>query len=157
MYGISAAHKTLPLGTRVEVTNLDNNRTVTLTINDRGPFVHGRIIDLSYGAAKKLGTVEKGVAKVRITAVGSAAPQRLEHVAIKRFHVRVGAFAHRENAERVLRNLHAKGYRGASIATISRDGQILHVVQAGSFSDRDKAERALEVLKADFPTSYIIS
>ena len=69
MYGVSAAHKTLPLGTQVRVTNLENNRSVVLVVNDRGPFVRGRILDLSYGAAKELGTVEKGAVRVRITAV----------------------------------------------------------------------------------------
>ncbi|WP_319540993.1 septal ring lytic transglycosylase RlpA family protein [uncultured Pseudodesulfovibrio sp.] len=71
MYGLSAAHKTLPLGTQVRVTNLENRRSVVLVINDRGPFVSGRILDLSYGAAKKLDTVERGVARVRIEAVGT--------------------------------------------------------------------------------------
>lgn len=71
MYGVSAAHKTLPLGSRVRVTNLENERSVVLVINDRGPFVNQRILDLSYGAAKKLGTVDRGVAKVRVTALDS--------------------------------------------------------------------------------------
>lgn len=159
MYGVSAAHKTLPLGTRVRVTNLSNNRSVVLTVNDRGPFVHGRVIDLSYGAAKKLGTVEAGVAKVRITAVGTVAqPSRTTATSpMKRFHVRVGAFANRDNAVRVHRQLMANGYENANIATISRDGRILHIVQAGSYSSRDAAERVLERLKDKFPTSYIIS
>ncbi|MFQ5901602.1 MAG: septal ring lytic transglycosylase RlpA family protein [Thermodesulfobacteriota bacterium] len=66
MYKVSAAHKTLPLGTIVRVKNLDNAKTVVLKINDRGPFVKGRIIDLSYAAAKKIGMVEKGVTDVRL-------------------------------------------------------------------------------------------
>lgn len=66
MYGVSAAHRTLPFGTRVRVTRLDNGRSIVVRINDRGPFVRGRIIDLSYGAAKKLGMVQEGVVKVRI-------------------------------------------------------------------------------------------
>jgi len=157
MYGVSAAHKTLPLGTRVRVTNIENNRSVILVVNDRGPFVHGRILDLSYGAAKKLGTVEKGVSKVRITAIGSVPVSRTVSKGIKSYHVRVGAFADLSNAERAHRRLVAQGFDGANIATITRDGRVLHVVQAGSFSSRDKAERVLESLKDDFPTSYIIS
>jgi len=159
MYGVSAAHKTLPLGTRVRVTNLGNDRSVVLTINDRGPFVHGRVIDLSYGAARKLGTVEAGVAKVRITAVGTVAqPARsLATSTVKRFHVRVGAFADRANAERVHRQLVAKGYENANIAAVSRGGRVLHVVQAGSYSSRDVAEQVLGKLKEAFPTGYIIN
>ncbi|MBN1355204.1 septal ring lytic transglycosylase RlpA family protein [bacterium] len=66
MYDLTAAHRTLPFGTKVRVTNLDNNRSVVVTINDRGPFVKNRIIDLSYGAARKLGFVKQGLARVRI-------------------------------------------------------------------------------------------
>ena len=105
MYGVSAAHKTLPLGTQVRVTNLENNRSVVLVVNDRGPFVRGRILDLSYGAAKELGTVEKGVVRVRITAVGSRPVTRTASKApsgaMKFYHVRVGAFGDRSNAEKI--------------------------------------------------------
>ncbi len=64
MYGISAAHKTLPFGTIVKVVDLETTKSVVVTINDRGPFIEGRIIDLSKGAAEKLGIVNKGIAKV---------------------------------------------------------------------------------------------
>lgn len=63
---MTAAHKTLPFGTMVQVSNLSNGRTVTVRINDRGPFVKGRVIDLTKAAAAKLGFVSKGVARVRI-------------------------------------------------------------------------------------------
>jgi len=66
MFGVSAAHKTLPLGTKVRVTNLENGRELELTVNDRGPFVDGRIIDLSYASARLLGMADNGVAKVRV-------------------------------------------------------------------------------------------
>jgi rare lipoprotein A len=66
MYGMTAAHRTLPLGTRVRVTNLDNGRQVVVTIIDRGPADPGRIIDLSYGAARQLGMAKEGLAKVRV-------------------------------------------------------------------------------------------
>ncbi len=64
MYGVSAAHKTLPFGTIVKVVDLETGRSVVVRINDRGPFIKGRIIDLSYGAAQELRMVEKGLAKV---------------------------------------------------------------------------------------------
>ena len=64
---MTAAHRSLPFGTRVLVTNLNNGRTATVTINDRGPFVHGRIIDVSKGAAGVLGMRGSGVAQVRVS------------------------------------------------------------------------------------------
>lgn len=66
MYALTAAHKTLPFNTMVEVTNLSNNRKIIVRINDRGPYAKGRIIDLSYLGAKKLGYVNKGVAKLKV-------------------------------------------------------------------------------------------
>ncbi|MFJ7312261.1 septal ring lytic transglycosylase RlpA family protein [Pseudomonas sp. NPDC098747] len=69
LYGMSAAHKTLPLPSYVRVTNLDNNRTVILRVNDRGPFYSDRIIDLSYAAAKKLGYAETGTARVKVEGI----------------------------------------------------------------------------------------
>lgn len=63
---MTAAHKTLPFGTRVRVTNLENKKSVSVVVNDRGPFVKGRIIDVSRAAAKKLGMVNSGIARVCI-------------------------------------------------------------------------------------------
>ena len=64
MHGVSAAHKTLPFGTIVKVVELETGKSIVVHINDRGPFIEGRIIDLSKGAAEKLGIVEKGITKV---------------------------------------------------------------------------------------------
>lgn len=69
MYKVSAAHKSYPLGTKVRVTNLENGKSIKLVINDRGPFVKGRIIDLSYRAARKLDFVNQGTTKVRINVI----------------------------------------------------------------------------------------
>ena len=69
MYKVSAAHKSYPLGTKVRVTNLENGKSIKLVINDRGPFVKGRIIDLSYRAARKLDFVSQGTTKVRINVI----------------------------------------------------------------------------------------
>ena len=69
MYKFSAAHKSYPLGTKVRVTNLENGKSIKLVINDRGPFVKGRIIDLSYKAARKLDYVNQGTVKVRIDVI----------------------------------------------------------------------------------------
>jgi rare lipoprotein A len=66
MNDLTAAHKTLPFGTRLKVTHVGNHRSVIVEVNDRGPFITGRDLDLSYGAARKLGMVEQGVARVKI-------------------------------------------------------------------------------------------
>ena len=75
---ITAAHKTMKFGTKVKVTNLTNGKSVIVRINDRGPFIKGRIIDLSKGAAGKIGMIKSGTAKVRLEIVGSdrKAPKR---------------------------------------------------------------------------------
>jgi rare lipoprotein A len=69
MNGLSAAHRSLPFGTRVRVTNENNGRSVVLTVNDRGPFIPGRLLDVSYGAARRLGFVAAGLAPVQVQAV----------------------------------------------------------------------------------------
>ncbi|RMF10309.1 MAG: septal ring lytic transglycosylase RlpA family protein [Candidatus Neomarinimicrobiota bacterium] len=79
MYGLTAAHKTLPLNTVVRVTNLDNGKSVILRINDRGPYVKGRILDCSYGAAKKLGFVQQGTARVRIEVLEWGDNEYMQH------------------------------------------------------------------------------
>lgn len=169
MYGVSAAHKTLPLGTRVRVTNLRNNASVVLVINDRGPFVRGRVIDLSYGAARALDTVDRGVERVRITALGAGpvrvkrAPSAVARVTmetapgLKYYHVRVGAFSIRANAERLYRRLLTIGFMEAQISTEVRNGKTLHIVQAGSYPSRQKAQEVMDVLRSDFPGCYIAS
>lgn len=72
MYAFTAAHRTLPLPTVARVTNLENNKSVVVKVNDRGPFARGRVIDLSYAAAQSLGMVGKGTAPVRVEAIGGA-------------------------------------------------------------------------------------
>ena len=69
MYGVTAAHKTLPLGTVARITNLENDKSIILRINDRGPYVKGRILDCSYGAALKLDFITSGTAKVKIEVI----------------------------------------------------------------------------------------
>lgn len=79
MYGLTAAHKTLPLNTLVRVTNLDNKKSVVLRINDRGPYAKGRILDCSYGAAMKLGFAGQGTARVRIEVIELGDDERIKH------------------------------------------------------------------------------
>ncbi len=80
MYGRTAAHKTLPLNTIVRVTNLSNGRSIIVRINDRGPYVAGRILDLSYGAAKKLGFLNQGTTKVKIEIIEVGDNEYIHHL-----------------------------------------------------------------------------
>lgn len=93
---MTAAHLTLPMGTMVRVTNLTNDESVVVKITDRGPFVHGRIIDLSLAAAKATGVYRAGVAKVKVEAF--AAPVRANADPGGHWCVQVGAFAHESDA-----------------------------------------------------------
>ena len=83
MYGLTAAHKTLPLNTVCRVTNLSNNKSLILRINDRGPYVVGRILDCSYGAAKKLGFVNEGTTEVKIEVIEWGDGVYMHHRSIK--------------------------------------------------------------------------
>jgi rare lipoprotein A len=100
---MTAAHLTLPMGTMVRVTNLTNNESVVVRITDRGPFVRGRIIDLSLAAAKATGVYRAGVAKVRVDAY--AAPVHANAVPGGRWCVQVGAFAHESDAVKLKEDL----------------------------------------------------
>ncbi len=101
MEKLTAAHRTLPFDSWVEVENLSNGRKVEVRINDRGPFVEGRVIDLSRAAARQLHMLGPGIVKVRLEVV--APPSRVTEAA--RFAVQVGAFAERGNAERLVESL----------------------------------------------------
>ncbi len=158
MNDISAAHKTLPLGTWVRVKNLENGRTLDLRINDRGPFVPGRIIDLSLGAARKLGVAKPGTAQVEVVAL--AAPPPGAAVAQARFprpadfnrghfSVQVGAFGERENAERLVRRLQSL-YRNPQIKPTRShpEDQILYRVLVGKWPTLAAAEQKVALLKS---------
>ena len=131
MYAMTAAHKTLPLPTYVNVRNLRNNKSIVVRVNDRGPFVHNRIIDLSYTAALKLDMVRDGTSLVEVTAITFDVPPGDRPVRIvepaqppeaqpamqanNEIFVQVGAFGDRENAERRRSALLSGGIGGAFI------------------------------------------
>lgn len=118
MYAMTAAHKTLPLPCYVRVTNLANGRSIVVKVNDRGPFVANRLIDLSYVAAAKLDMLGSGTALVEVRAITPSAPAVLTRVAESpppALYVQVGAFAQRRNADKVLTRLQAAGLAGAFI------------------------------------------
>jgi rare lipoprotein A len=100
---MTAAHKTLPFGTMVKVTNLDNGKWAIVKINDRGPFVEGRIIDLSRAAAEQIGMLGQGVARVSLTIVSFATDAEL-------YAIQVGAFANEANAQKARTTLEGAGF-----------------------------------------------
>ena len=80
MYGLTAAHRTLPLNTIIRVTNLANGKSLIVRINDRGPYVQGRMLDLSYGAAKKLGFLAQGTTRVRVAVIEVGDDEYMQHL-----------------------------------------------------------------------------
>jgi len=120
MYAMTAAHKTLPLPTYARVTNLRNGRSIVVRINDRGPFVGTRLIDLSYTAAAKLDMLRDGTAFVEVQALTPSAPPdtltRATESPPPTLYVQAGAFADPDNARRAMERLHAAGLSSAFIA-----------------------------------------
>jgi len=165
MYAMTAAHKTLPLGTVVRVRNLNNRRSATVRINDRGPFVRSRIIDLSYAAAKKLGMLGPGTAEVEIEAIGmpvaGAAGKPLTYRPVDyfsgNFTFQVGAFQVRENAERLRRQLSRK-YNNAHVVSFFDGRQTWYRVRVGSSSDLNAALRYERYLtEHGFPQAFVVA
>jgi rare lipoprotein A len=109
-YEFTAAHKELPFNTVVTVTNLTNGKTVKVRINDRGPFVAGRVIDLSYAAAKELGMVEAGTSRVKI------ATEDFENLEI-RYSIQVGAFRNLTYANALIERLQGEGFEPVALLT----------------------------------------
>ncbi|MFW5730035.1 MAG: septal ring lytic transglycosylase RlpA family protein [Desulfonatronovibrionaceae bacterium] len=153
MYELTGAHKILPMHTRVRVTNLDNSREVTLRINDRGPFVDNRIIDLSMAAARELDMIGPGTARVKIEALGKVSKDLLAGS----FFVQVGSFASRQNAVRMQESFQKKGFSETRIKQALKNGRKLFRVQAGEFTNLAQAEQALERLKKNSPRAFIIA
>jgi len=152
MYRLTAAHKTLPLGTSAMVTHLDNGKSVMVTINDRGPFVRGRVIDLSYAAAQALGMVEEGVAKVRVEVVDkkAAPPSPPEGP----FTIQVGAFIDRSNAVRLMAELQ-KTYTAVSITELKTSENTYYRVRLGRFRTREEAYQIASRLAQEGYTAFM--
>lgn len=156
MYAMTAAHKTLPMGVFVKVENLANGRSEVLRINDRGPFVTGRIIDLSYTAARNLDVVGRGTAPVRVTALGYKKTDTHGDTFFKLpqdmlegpFGVQLGAFTLEENAIR-LRDRLRKQYVFAEIYPALVNGQHYFRVRAGKYNSLAAAEQGRAQMLAD--------
>ena len=134
MYGMSAAHKTLPLPTYARVTNLRNGRSVVVRINDRGPFVANRLIDLSYTAATRLDMIREGTTLVEVRALTPGAPDELTRSAQSpppSLYVQAGAYADAHNAQHQLERLHAAGLASAFIVSPLEGKSRLYRVRLG--------------------------
>jgi len=143
MHDLTAAHKELPLGTVVEVRNLENGRRVQVRINDRGPFVRGRIIDLSHAGAQKIGMIGPGTAKVEIQVVRTAAVGNDG----SRFVVQAGAFQSLDEARDLSQLLEAE----FPDVRVTSDG-VWHRVQLGPFKSRKQADQIRKKLgRQGFP------
>jgi len=132
MHQLTCAHNTLPLGTVVMVTNLENGRSLELKVNDRGPFVKERILDVSYAAAQMLGMWEKGTAPVKVEVVSLAIEP------VQRFTLQVGSFADEPNAQRLAEQLR-KSFENVYVATVETLTQKYHRVRVGQFDTREAA------------------
>jgi len=124
MHDLTAAHKSLPFGTYVVVTNLNNGRSVTVRINDRGPFVKGRIIDLSYAAAKVVDMIGTGTAPVKLEILTDISPKRSS----QKFSVQVGSFIQEYNAKSLKKELQ-KNFRNVYITRFKTVNQVYYRVR----------------------------
>ncbi len=141
MYQLTAAHREIPLGSWVEVINLTNGRSLTVRVNDRGPFVDGRIIDLSYASARLLGVVGPGVAPVRVRL--TQAPPQAPGPA--RYSVQVASFVAESNALALKAELEQK-VSGVYLVKALIDGEIYYRIRVGQFVSHAEAKTAAERL-----------
>lgn len=153
MHAMTAAHKLLPMNTMLLVKNLENNRQTVVRVNDRGPFIRGRIIDLSYQAARRLGIVAKGTANVKIIALaektggGRGQQPSLAYPDLNQgeFYIQIGSFAQKNNALRLQKRFTDAGHR-TIIKTYYGPDSILFRVQVyvgRTIANAQRAEKAL--------------
>lgn len=166
MYAMTAAHKTLPMNVYLKVTNRNNGRSTVVRVNDRGPFVKTRIIDLSYSAANELGVVGPGTAPVTIEALGyrdaapSGTPPHYRQPAsydVGTFMVQVGAFTVRENADRLAVKLQGQ-FGHSSVVEGWVNGQKFYRVRVGLYNSMDLATENLATIEANgYPNSFVVA
>lgn len=168
MHAMTAAHKTLPLGTHVKVTNLENGASTILRVNDRGPFVSGRIIDLSCRAAQELKSYQKGLARVRVEAVQVATEQHIgkdtywkvdpvPSFRFGQFTIQIGAFREQSNAHRLKERM-ATAYGATQVQPYSERGLQFYRVQVGTYNDIQLAQREMEKLRGKgFGDAFVVA
>ncbi|MCK5336383.1 MAG: septal ring lytic transglycosylase RlpA family protein [Gammaproteobacteria bacterium] len=165
MYKMTAAHKTLPIPCFVQVTNLANNKKIIVRVNDRGPFHEGRIIDLSYAAAKKLGISDTGTGKVDVRTVTTGhLPLDTNKTILPKtaggdgyIYVQLGAFGAIDNAENLADKLRNSDFRTVRVHRVTNKKQALYKVRIGPMPSRDIAYGVLARLtKSGQKTAQII-
>lgn len=153
MYGMTAAHKLLPFNTDVRVTNLSNGKSVVVRVNDRGPFVEKRVIDLTHTAASKIGMLGPGTCRVRVESVGAVAGMTAGDMS-GNFYVQVGAFGQKQNAQRLSANLNNSGNRSrvyySEMVNFWR-------VQVGPYKSLQQAESAKSSLRGQFSGCFVVA
>lgn len=166
MYDISAAHKLLPMHTMLLVTNLDNGKETVVRVNDRGPFVQGRIIDLSYGAAQKISLIESGTARVKVTALGelkqaggNGKSRFKKHADLRsgEYFVQIGAFTQKYNGIKLQEKFLDAGHHTV-IKKVSLNGQTFFRVQVyvgKTLSSARRSEQAL--LEKGYKGAFILA
>jgi len=167
MHDMTAAHKTLPIPVYVHVKNLDNGRSAVVRVNDRGPFISGRIIDLSYAAAKKLGVKGPGTANVEIsvvskgqtrpTSVVRAIPLTNEVEKDVPLYIQMGSFSSQVNASNLVQDLLAANESSARISQLNTDNGLFYRVRVGPLFDIDEANAIVRRLRGKgFQTARIV-
>ncbi|MFI3271729.1 MAG: septal ring lytic transglycosylase RlpA family protein [Pseudomonadota bacterium] len=154
MYGMTAAHRILPFNTKLKVTNLNNGKSIIVRVNDRGPFVNNRIIDLTKTAAEQLGMIGPGTARVRVEAIGTSPHMAEQGNLTGNFYLQIGAFSSQENARSLAHRMRSSGHKSryffASNVGFWR-------VQLGPWTKLRDAERAQHQLQNDFPHATVVA
>ncbi len=150
MHALTAAHKTLPFGAYVRVTNLNNGKSIVVRINDRGPFIKGRIIDLSYAAAKKVGMDITGVAPVKIKVLKKYSPKKSS----QKFSIQVGSFNNKKNAKILKRKLQ-KNYWNVYISKIKASSKTFYRVRIKARSVKSAERIAKKLLKQGYRANVL--
>lgn len=151
MYGMSAAHKTLPLPCYVEVTNLDNGRRAIVRVNDRGPFHEGRIIDLSYAAASKLDVLKHGTARVEVRVLDPGGLREAPNAGP--YFVQVGAFSSKQSALNVEQSILRMGLGNVVVRSVGR----VYRVQLGPITTHREALSLVEQLAThSYPGAFVV-
>ncbi|MDQ7003749.1 MAG: septal ring lytic transglycosylase RlpA family protein [Ghiorsea sp.] len=153
MYAMTAAHTVLPIPSVVRVTNLENGKSIKVRINDRGPFTKKRVIDLSYAAAKALGVIKHGTAKVRVQTVLTPHPSILQQKNVGQPYVQIGAFGDKSNAQSVVFDMSNQ----SSFQPYIQKAAGVYRVRMGPFSSVRQAKNTLNrVKRMGYPSAMII-
>jgi len=174
---LTAAHKILPFGTVVKVTNLANNESVNVTINDRGPYVEGRVIDLSRAAAERLKFINQGTTEVKIEIVnegdgkGKTQPIMVDHVTVeekefydfdiskvqpKGFGAQLGTYQELANLLHITNSLKNTYNKKTVVQVKMVNGVKYYSLILGPFSSQAKAQSFVNGLKSQFPDSFVL-